>query len=1633
MDEIKRRRSVQKGAMTRVIKTIQQAMEESSPVEYLEILIVDMTEIWKKIQDLHVEIQMKIEDPEDAEQAAWIEEVQNRFNDVRRGVIKYKANVNPPVKVQEDERDPKEKRSTLQLKKMDLPRFEGNVRRYARFKEDFKTFVIPVTHPKQLSFALRQTLGQAPLKILGPVEDNIDLMWERLDERYGDKVKLVDTIVSELEQKREIKDGEDNKLVTYIDKVEASYHDLKRAGLEREISNSKVVGEIEKKLPPSVFGRWVRHMHEEANGVDKTDRFPELLKFGESQHETKNCRTFLNKSVDERLNILKENRACFCCLTAGHIIAKCKGKKQCDTDGCRRLHHKLLHQQTQNTEPIPTVSSLENSLQMKSDPCLLQLMKVRSGKNELNTLWDSCATASLITHDAAKRIKAKGRPVKISMTKVGGQTECIDSMKYKILLNDNMGNCVAVEAYGIPKITAKIGNQNLENLAKILNVYPEQVKRPTGEVDLLVGYEYAGYHPTKIKACGHLVLLKNQFGQCIGGSHPSIEWEEGAGILVNYVKTTSFDDFLTIESMGVNCQPKCGSCRCGKCPSGAQKYTLKEERELKLIEDNLLYEAGKWTARYPWIKDPNNLPDNKKVAVAKLAALEKRLMKDSAKKKIYEEQIADMLKRGVAREIKEMELQEYKGPIHYISHHAVEKPDSSSTPVRIVFNSSAAYKGHVLNDYWAKGPDLVNDLLAVLLRFREKPHALVGDIRKMYHSVAITQLDQHCHRFLWRDLNQNTLPKTYCVTAVNFGDRPSATIATVALRKTAKAGKLSTPEAAETVLNNVYVDDILECEESAKKARQRAEEREKLIQPGNFAIKHWIFSGREKLEETWNPKEEKVLGISWKPGDDVLAFTDNVRTFKEIPEVLTKRICLSKINSVYDPLGLITPITVRAKILLRKLWGAKLEWDEAINMSERAEWIDLFEDLSTTSSVEFRRCVKPLDAKPGILPSLIMFSDASEKALGAVAYVRYEQWDGQFSSKIVASKSRVAPIEIISVVRLELSAAVMSKRLAQYIINETRIMFDQVFYVVDSEIVQAMVQKQSYGFKTFAATRIGEIQQDTEPQDWWWCRGEVNIADAITRGMNPSQIGPNSEWQRGPEFLRQPVENWPIEQSCNIKTLPERVKIVMAVNIEEEDSLADRIIRRQSKYQKLLRVTARVLKVYEKRRLKSILEEIEVKDTKGAEHFWIKESQKIMINLLSKDKTKFDKTYARLGPKIREDGVIVVGERISRNVHFSYNKQEVPLLPYDNAFTKLYAKEIHSKGHLGVQSIVAKIRSKYWIIDVQRMVKSIKYHCVTCRRFEKNTAAQKMGPLPITRLKPSPPWMYIGVDLFGPFTTRGEVNKRARGKAYGVVFDCFVTRAVYIDIATDYSTDAFLQVFRKFVSLRGYPKEVYSDAGTQLSAAAKQLKSFGVNHGTTWKFSTPDAPWQNGVTESLIRGIKKALSHAIGGQVLAFSELQTVMFEVANLTNERPIGKHPTDPQDGSYLSPNDLLLGRSTGKVPDEPWSDNVSIKDRLKFIQCLVNGFWKKWTRDYFPSLIIRQKWHTIRRDVKKGDVVLIQDSNAVRGKWRLGRVTETYQSTDDRVRNAEVRVHTENGLVTTLKRAVQRLVVILPIEEQ
>ena len=274
---------------------------------------------------------------------------------------------------------------------------------------------------------------------------------------------------------------------------------------------------------------------------------------------------------------------------------------------------------------------------------------------------------------------------------------------------------------------------------------------------------------------------------------------------------------------------------------------------------------SRWLAEYPWIKDPADLPDNRRVALAMLNSTERRLGKNTQHATVYDNQVQDMVQRGVARKLTKEELNNYKGPIHYISHHEVLKPDSKSTPVRIVFNSSANYMGHLLNEYWAKGPDLLNSLLGI--RFRENEVAFIGDIKKMYHTVKTTVLDQHTHRFLWRDMVTDKAPDTYVIQRVSFGHKPSATIATMALRKTTEMGNEQYPDAAQIVKHNTYMDDIIESTTDLPTAQKLMQDIETLIIKGGFKLKEWIFTressnSKKSLPNESNVAIEKVLGVN---------------------------------------------------------------------------------------------------------------------------------------------------------------------------------------------------------------------------------------------------------------------------------------------------------------------------------------------------------------------------------------------------------------------------------------------------------------------------------------------------------------------------------------------------------------------------------------------------------------------------------------------------------------------------------------------------------------------------------------------------------------------------------------------------
>lgn len=215
--------------------------------------------------------------------------------------------------------------------------------------------------------------------------------------------------------------------------------------------------------------------------------------------------------------------------------------------------------------------------------------------------------------------------------------------------------------------------------------------------------------------------------------------------------------------------------------------TLAEEREVEMVKNGLTYVRGDehceephWHAKYPWTEDPASLPNNRRAVEATFFRTEKQLAKEPEWKAAYAAQVHDMVHRKAAVKLSNEVIESWTGPVWYISHLIAPNPHSVTTPVRLVWNSSQKFRGLSLNDLLLKGPDVLNPIRAVLLRFRAGAFAALGDIRKMYNSIWLEDQEVHLHRFHWRYSGEDEIEE-YAITRVNIGDKPPGCIAQLAM------------------------------------------------------------------------------------------------------------------------------------------------------------------------------------------------------------------------------------------------------------------------------------------------------------------------------------------------------------------------------------------------------------------------------------------------------------------------------------------------------------------------------------------------------------------------------------------------------------------------------------------------------------------------------------------------------------------------------------------------------------------------------------------------------------------------------------------------------------------------------------
>jgi hypothetical protein len=315
--------------------------------------------------------------------------------------------------------------------------------------------------------------------------------------------------------------------------------------------------------------------------------------------------------------------------------------------------------------------------------------------------------------------------------------------------------------------------------------------------------------------------------------------------------------------------------------------------------------------------------------------------------------------------------------------------------------------------------------------------------------------------------------------------------------------------------------------------------------------------------------------------------------------------------------------------------------------------------------------------------------------------------------------------------------------------------------------------------------------------------------------------------------------------------------------------------------------------------------------------------------LSSKSVVKRSSKLCKLDPFIDEEGILRVGGRL-RRANLSDETKHPVILPKDSRISYMIILDIHKKiGHLGKNSILARLREKYWIIGANTIIKSIVSKCVICRKYQVPIMHQKMADLPSDRVTPDvAPFKVVGIDYFGPFEIK---QRRCTVKRYGVIFTCLKVRAVHLEIANSLDTDSCINAIRRFISRRGMPEVIRSDHGTNFVGAERelreeldkwnqtQLNNFMLQGNIDWKFNSPAASSFGGVWERLIRSVRKVLYSIMHEQNVRLDDenLRTLFCEVEAILNGRPITTVSDDVNDLKVLAPNDLLLLRNEQNFP--------------------------------------------------------------------------------------------------------------------
>ncbi|XP_062699493.1 uncharacterized protein LOC134284534 [Aedes albopictus] len=1401
--------------------------------------------------------------------------------------------------------------------------------------------------------------------------------------------------------------------------------------------------------------------------------FPTCPACEKQRHSIFDCTVFNGLDPKGRMKVVTEKKLCSNCFRSDHFARNCRSKFSCKH--CSRRHHSMIHPgpaEMEKSAPeagsddlspgpssvvtavaaIPTpevVSTVKSSnASVLLTTVVLIVVDVYGQEHVARALLDTGSQPNAISERLCQLLHLPRKPVNVP---IAGVDSTVTNAKHEIraeIRSRVVNFSESLEFLVLRRVTSDTPSASFstsrwnipENFA-----LADPDFNTCRKVDMIIGaahfYSFLRDGRFRLLDQGPL-LVETVFGWIVAGKFENpAECSNRPAVTCHVATVTSVSEqlehFWRIEELN------------------GSDYSVDEQKCEDYYRETVSRDpSGRYVVRMP--KHPEHdrmLGSSKLSAVRRLKWLELKLAKDENMRIQYHDFLREYVALGHMTPVPDNE--ECSSNVFYLPHHPVLKESSSTTKVRVVFDGSAkTSSGCSLNDSLLVGPVVQDELISLILRFRKFPVALVADIEKMYRQVSMNPADRPLQRILWR-FDASEPIQTYELGTVTYGLAPSSFLATRTLLQLVEDEGTPFPKASTAIKKNVYVDDLISGHNSIEEAIELREELDCLLQKGGFRFRKWCSNSLPVLAGLppellgtqsslkFDPEESiKTLGIRWEPEADLFRFDVSVTIQNKSP---TKRTILSTIAQLYDPLGLISPVVVQAKILMQNLWLLALDWDDEVSPDLQRKWAQFCEQLPTLSNFRIERFA----FAPGFQTAeLHCFADASEVAYGACIYVRSVAADGQVQVSLLASKSKVAPLKPLSIPRLELCAALLTSRLYEKIVSSLDMEFDGSFFWSDSTIVLQWMKAPPRTWKTFVANRIAEIQASTVTSHWQHVSGKENPADMISRGVFVEELIRSELWKHGPPWLREDKSTWPSqgipETKFSVEELELKKNVILTTQILHPDPLFERF----SSYQTLLNVVGFCFRFCHNARFKQRRNSSSVLSVAELHHARTALVKLVQAETFPDDLQRLKKGFMvssksplrLLSPFLDADGLIRVGGRL-RLADTPYDVKHQIVLPGFHTFTRLLLKFHHRKlVHGGIQMTLAVVRDEFWPLNGRKAVRSAIRSCYECSRANPQPIQQPIGQLPIARVTANEAFVCTGVDYCGPVFLKPVHRKAAARKSYICVFVCLSTKAVHLELVSDLSTPAFLMALDRFVWRRNRPQHLYSDNGTNFIGAknalhkvyqmlqpgpdSDKISKHLAEENIQWHLIPPRAPNFGGLWEAAVKVAKAHLVRQLGSSLLSFEELTTILIRIEGCMNSRPLLPLSSDPNDLGTLTPAHFLVRNMIRPLPEVDIR-NVPLNrlNQYEKLQKYSQNFWYRWRNEYLKELNQQYCANPKRYQVNVGDIVILKDESLGPARWPLARVMETHPGQDGVTRVATLR--TSSGI---LKRAVSK---ICPLE--